>query len=79
MTLLYAPNEETAANLVAEYTRVIKANLHLRAPDQLPALLAPWEVISSRQVQHYARESDSSPDEPQDGGLEMHGLFAIHR
>ena len=79
MTLLYAPNEETAANLVAEYTRVIKANLHLRAPDQLPALLGRWEVISSRQVQHYARESDSSPDEPQDGGLEMHGLFAIHR
>jgi hypothetical protein len=76
---LYAPSEETAANLVAEYASVIKSNLHLRAPEELPVLLAPWEVISSRQVQHYARENDSLPDEPQDGGLEMHGLFAIHR
>jgi O-methyltransferase involved in polyketide biosynthesis len=79
MTLLYAPSEETAASLVAEYARVIKSTLHLRAPDELPALLAPWEVVSSRQVQHYAREGDSATADPQDGGLEMHGLFAAHR
>jgi O-methyltransferase involved in polyketide biosynthesis len=79
MTLLYAPSEEIAASLVAEYARVIKSDLHLRAPDELPALLAPWIVVSSRQVQHYARESDVLPAEPQDGGLEMHGLFAIRR
>lgn len=79
MTFLYAPNEETAASLVAEYARVIKSNLDLRAPDQLPALLAPWDVVSSRPVLHYAGDSDSSPAEPPDGGLEMHGLFAVHR
>ena len=79
MTLLYAPSEETAASLVAEYARVIKSTLHLRTPGELPALLAPWEVISSRQVQHYARADDPLAAEPQDGGLEMHGLFAIHR
>jgi O-methyltransferase involved in polyketide biosynthesis len=79
MTLLYSPNQDTAASLVAEYARVIKSSLYLRAPGELPDLLAPWEVVSSRQVQHYALASDSLPDKPQDGGLEMHGLFAIHR
>jgi len=62
-----------------EYARVIKSDLYLRAPDELPVLLAPWEVVSSRQVQRYAREGDSLTAEPQDGGLEMHGVFAIHR
>jgi hypothetical protein len=79
MTLLYATDEETAASLAAEYARVIKSDLYLRAPDELPVLLAPWEVVSSRQVQRYAREGDSLTAEPQDGGLEMHGVFAIHR
>jgi hypothetical protein len=79
MTLLHAPNDQAATSLVAEYARVIKSTLHLRAPDELPALLAPWEVVSSRQVQHYAREGDSATADPQDGGLEMHGLFAAHR
>ena len=79
MTFLYTPNEETAASLVAEYARVIKSNLDLRAPDELPALLGPWEVVSSRPVPRYAQEGDSLPAEPPDGGLEMHGLFAVHR
>jgi hypothetical protein len=79
MTFLYTPNEETAASLVAEYARVIKSHLDLRAPDELRALLGPWDVVNSRPVPHYARESDSLPAEPPDGGLEMHGRFAVHR
>jgi O-methyltransferase involved in polyketide biosynthesis len=77
-TFLYAPNRETAARLVAEYARVITSDLYLRSPDELPALLAPWDVVASRQVQHYATDIDSLPAEPQDGGLEMHGLLASH-
>ena len=79
MTFLYTPNEETAASLVAEYARVIKSTLDLRAPDELPDLLAPWDVVSSRPVPHYARDSDALLAESPDGGLEMHGLFAVHR
>jgi O-methyltransferase involved in polyketide biosynthesis len=78
MTSLHSPNQETASTLTAEYDRVIHSTLYLRAPEELPALLAPWAITSSQQVQHYENEHNSLPTESQDDSLEMHGTFATH-
>lgn len=77
MSYLSASNEEAAEALVQEYARLVNTRLHLRTPDEMTALLAPWYVLENQPLQQFTRTGDPLLYErAQEAGLRFHGVFA---
>lgn len=77
MSYLSSSDEEAAEALVQEYARLVNTRLHLRTPDEMTALLAPWYVLENQPLQQFTRTGDPLLYErAQEAGLRFHGVFA---
>ena len=58
MSYLSASKEEAAEAIVQDYARLVNTRLHLRTPDEMTALLAPWYVLENQPLQQFTRTGD---------------------
>jgi SAM-dependent methyltransferase len=76
LAISFVPRSEAWADLVNVYERLVKTNVYVRSPEEVSALLSPWQLVDYGTVQQFLHEDSPNGEAPQQDELQVYGLFA---